>query len=277
VAEYGWPDPQGTARSLVVGDVGESLARLATLLEGGEPQAGSGAWSEVLARAGAAVWKAVDTVLSEETNLSEGAAVRAVTDALPPGTLLAIGNSLPVRHVDLFCIARSGGPAVWSQRGASGIDGVVSGAAGAAHAARRPTLLLVGDLSTRHDLGGFAAAAALDVPFVVVILNNDGGRLFEQLPLAESGVPEELLRFWTTPHGATFEGLASLFRVRYLFVRESGSLADIVRRELKIPGCAVVEVPVPQHGAALQYRAIARAVDLAVASIVHDQWQGFAS
>jgi 2-succinyl-5-enolpyruvyl-6-hydroxy-3-cyclohexene-1-carboxylate synthase len=247
VAPYGWPDPHGTARSVVVADVDETLSALIDLLGRGTAPP-STPWRTYLARANDVAWRVVESVLAEDTLLSEGAAVRAAVHALPGGALLSVGNSLPVRHVDAFVRQGKRGLSVLSQRGASGIDGVVSAAAGAATVTGRPTALLVGDVSALHDLGGFAAASLVDVPLVVVVLNNDGGRIFEQLPLSSLDIGEERLKFWTTPHGGHFGGLADLFPLRYEKPTTAELLKNSVAEATARPGCTVLEVTVPAHG-----------------------------
>ena len=207
--------------------------------------------------------------MSTETALSEGSAVRAIVSAVPEGGLLVVGNSLPVRHVDVFCRARpTSRIGVCSQRGVSGIDGLVSGAAGSARASGKPTVLLLGDVSALHDLGGFATAATVDVPFVVVVLNNDGGRIFEQLPLAETGLGEDQLRFWTTPHGSHFDGLARLFRIEYALATTLHELGSALEMGLSRAGCTVVEVTVPANGARAHHEAVSARVDAAVRPLV---------
>lgn len=262
---HGFPDPANTARTMVVGDVAETLSRLAHRV-GAEPRtARSRVWSEALAGASLAAFGVVDALLSAEQVLSEGTATRAVVAAVPSGGMLGIGNSLPVRHVDAFCRAAPAADlGVWSQRGVAGIDGLVAGAAGAAMASGRPTALLLGDVSALHDIGGFAVAAEVEVPFVVVILDNAGGRIFEQLPFAESGVSEDQFRFWTTPHATRFEGLAECFRVDHTRATTLAELEAQLRRGFGQRGCTIVEVPVPPHGARDQYRDLAAGVDAAV-------------
>jgi 2-succinyl-5-enolpyruvyl-6-hydroxy-3-cyclohexene-1-carboxylate synthase len=246
IAPHGWPDPHGTARSLVIADVDETLLELIASSNGtAKPRATP--WLTQLARANDAAWRIADSVLAS-SGLSEGGAVRAVVDALPEGAVLALGNSLPVRHVDAFVRQGKRGLSVLSQRGASGIDGVVSAAAGAATATGRPTALLIGDVSALHDLGGFAVASSVGVPLVVVVLNNDGGRIFEQLPLSSSDISEERLRFWTTPHGGHFGGLADLFRLRYEKPASIDLLRQAVTRAVLEPRCTVLELQVPPHG-----------------------------
>jgi 2-succinyl-5-enolpyruvyl-6-hydroxy-3-cyclohexene-1-carboxylate synthase len=266
VTAHGWPDPQGTARTVIVADVEAALAELVETVTHARGSRAAPAW---LPNANAAAWRTVNALLAAETTLSEGAAVRAARKALPEGGLLAVGNSLPVRHIDAFCPADAASSAtVWSQRGVSGIDGVVAGAAGAADANGTPAVLIIGDVSALHDLGGFAAAASLAVPFVVVILNNDGGRIFEQLPLADTGVSEERLRFWTTPHGATFDGLARLFRLAYVRTETLEALRAALDAGLARGGCTVIEVPLPPHGSKERYDALGVRIEDAIRAIV---------
>jgi 2-succinyl-5-enolpyruvyl-6-hydroxy-3-cyclohexene-1-carboxylate synthase len=266
---HGFPDPTSTARTVVVADVESTLERLAESAAMQAPLERQRRWATTLSRASAAAFDAVEKMLGRETRVSEGSATRAVVRALPSGGLLAVGNSLPVRHVDAFCrAAPQAAIGVWSQRGVAGIDGLVSGAAGAATASGRPTALLLGDVSALHDIGGFAVAAETDVPFVVVVLNNGGGRIFEQLPFADSGVSDDIFRFWTTPHATHFDGLARCFRLVHTSVTTPADLDRELQRGLARRGCTIVEVPVPPHGARDQYQEIAVRVDEAVGSFV---------
>jgi 2-succinyl-5-enolpyruvyl-6-hydroxy-3-cyclohexene-1-carboxylate synthase len=246
IADYGWPDPHGSAQSIVVANVDETLCAVAREIETHRPSADP-AWSKFLALANDAAWRVVDSVL-HAPDLSEAAAIRAVSSALPAGSWLSLGNSLPVRHADAFIRCAPLGVSVLHQRGTSGIDGVVSATAGAARATGRPTTVVLGDLSALHDVGGFAAAASVETPLVVVVLNNDGGRIFEQLPVASSDIGEDRLRLWTTPHGRSFAPVSDLFRIRYERPETAPSLARAVAEGLARPGSTLIEVRVPPHG-----------------------------
>jgi 2-succinyl-5-enolpyruvyl-6-hydroxy-3-cyclohexene-1-carboxylate synthase len=265
-ARFGWPDPASNATTLVVADVEPALAALAAAL-GSAPDVAS-AWSEGLSRSNAAAWTAVEGVLAHAGGLSEGGVLRTIAEALPAGALLGVGNSLPVRHVDAFCRARpSAEISVWSQRGVSGIDGVVSSAAGAADAAGRPTVLVLGDVSALHDMGGFAVAKDVSVPFVVVVLNNGGGRIFEQLPLAAAGLDPAAERFWTTPHSARFDSLAGVFGVPYAVPDSPETLRTALLAALARPGCTLLEAKVAPHGARDEYARLVTATQAALAGI----------
>ena len=266
LTQGGWPDPSSTARTLLLADPKENLRELLAAV--GDRQAPATPWVSALSRANDAAWSAVDEVVGPEGTLSEGAALRAIVRALPPGALLGVGNSLPVRHADVFSRSRpSADIAVWSQRGVSGIDGVVSGAAGAADASGRPTVLVVGDVSALHDMGGFAVARDVGAPFVVVVLNNGGGRIFEQLPLAAAGLDAAAERYWTTPHQARFDALASTFGIPHAKAGSVATLVAALHDGLRRPGCTLLEATVPDHGAREQYARLLAATDAALVAL----------
>jgi len=130
----------------------------------------------------------------------DAAAAATAVAALPDDSNLFVGNSLPVRHVDQFAQPDLKRIHVFGNRGASGIDGVVSSALGVAAAERsRPMLLLIGDVSFYHDMNGLLAVSKFGLDNVtVVLLNNGGGGVFRRLPIAEEQTRFEGL-FLTPP------------------------------------------------------------------------------
>ncbi len=246
IAPHGWPDPGSRSRHVLVAGVAETAHALAAALAGHPPE--PGAWTASFARADRAAWRAVDRVLAENPLLTEGAVTRATLASVPEGGLFAIGNSLPVRHVDRF--ARTAPAHVLSQRGAAGIDGLVAGAAGAASAANAPVTLLLGDISLLHDLGGLALAQRLRI----VVLHNDGGRIFEELPLAQTG--HDLTPF-TTPHGADLGHAARLFGLRHA---RASTRAELTAALAEPQHGLLIEAIVPPHGAAEELARVRAAV-----------------
>jgi 2-succinyl-5-enolpyruvyl-6-hydroxy-3-cyclohexene-1-carboxylate synthase len=182
--------------------------------------------------------------------------------------LLVVGNSLPIREVDGFVRATDRGVGVVCQRGANGIDGVLSGAAGAAFAAKKPTLLLVGDVSFAHDLAGLQAARRIETPFVVVILDNDGGRIFDQLPigmLADYDRPE-IGDLWRTPPRLDFEHAVRAFGIPYRAPATAPDLDRVLREGLERRGTSIVHVRASPKGTkdgtlAIWHLVIARLID----------------
>ncbi len=250
---FGWQDPQSSATRLLVADL---AATLTALLEALPPSTATtqSAWTRSWQQADAA-WAALLAAELTGDALTEGAVAHEVVAGLPSASLLVLGNSLPIRQVDRFANGRGIDAGVLCQRGASGIDGVLSGAAGAASAAGRPTLLLIGDISLLHDLSGFWCVRQIRTPFAVVVVNNDGGRIFEQLPLASHPVGEGSgFDFWVTPHGCNFDGVAATFALPYFKVQTRRALRQALTAAMTHPGGTLIEAVVPPHSAAEQHR-----------------------
>ncbi|RLB51292.1 MAG: 2-succinyl-5-enolpyruvyl-6-hydroxy-3-cyclohexene-1-carboxylate synthase, partial [Deltaproteobacteria bacterium] len=267
LAPHGWPDPVGDAAEVVVADLGPTVA---ALLERLKPVHRDEAFLSRLEAADAALHGVIEKVLGEEP-FGEAAVANVVVRSLPPGATLAVGNSLPVRELSLVCPGALGDVTVVSQRGVSGIDGLVAGAAGAASAAgafAKPTLLYLGDVSFLHDVGGLMAARGIESPFVVVVSNNDGGRIFEQLPVATADLPRGALELFTTPHGLSFRPAAELYGHRYAEVTDAGALRAAVDRGLSRPGCTVIEAKIPQSSASRELDSLTRGAEEALASLL---------
>lgn len=243
LAPNGWSDPHGTAASVLTCALEPALQMLLRACGDEDASADAAAraeWRRMLAAADRAV---TDALRSRPAQFDEGEAVRVALESMPRGTVLAVGNSLPVREVDTFSSARGQMLTVWSQRGANGIDGLIAGAAGAAAAAERPTALLIGDVSALHDAGGLAVARASTQPLAIVVLDNGGGRIFEQLPLARAGVvPDADWQTWLTPPGVDFAALAAAFGVAYARAADASATGTAVGAALARPGATLVHV-----------------------------------
>ncbi len=256
VSPQGWQDPHGSASSLLFGPVGDALRGLVDALGPGGARA-PGAWARAMAEAARAAEAAVDEGLrSPDGALSEGAAVRALTRRVPPASHLVVGNSLSLRHLDLFGRVTAEGVAVVHQRGANGIDGHVAAAAGVAAAAPgRAVTLLLGDVSFLHDVSALALAREATGPLVALVLQNRGGRIFEFLPLANA-TPAEAMRHALTPHAFDLSHAAALYGVCFRRAATEAELGAALDAAYARPGCTVVEAIVPEHGAFTQYRRV---------------------
>lgn len=250
VSEHGHPDALGRARTLTLGSPERVGAVLAKALAAQEPNAEQRAFGERVSQANERVWQAVARVAASDAALGEPEAVRLALDAVPEGGLVVLGNSLPVRLVDAFVRSAPRRLLVASQRGANGIDGLVAGAAGSALAAGVPALLLLGDVSLAHDLGGLAAARLVGSPLAIVVIDNDGGRIFETLPVAKlwDGAPERA-ELWLTPPKLGFEHAAALFGLPYAAPSTASELSLALREALTRDGATLVHVRVPAHSA----------------------------
>jgi 2-succinyl-5-enolpyruvyl-6-hydroxy-3-cyclohexene-1-carboxylate synthase len=266
VAPHGWPDPAATAEVILRGEPAAVVEAVCDRL-GGSDSDRTASYRAAAAAAQGCVWRQVDEMLSAAGEaLTEGAIARAVVEAVPPEGLLSVGNSLPVRQLDAYVPSSERPLAVLCQRGASGIDGLVSSAAGAARGWSGPVVLYLGDVSFLHDVGGLLAARTVPRPFVVVAVHNDGGRIFEQLPVAQRADLSAAMAHFTTPHGLSLGAIAAAFGHRQRRVDSVPALRDALHDAVRRDGCTVIEAVVPPSGAYAQNSALWSGVERALAT-----------
>jgi 2-succinyl-5-enolpyruvyl-6-hydroxy-3-cyclohexene-1-carboxylate synthase len=253
ICEHDSPDPNGTARMIAQGDLASSLnlmqRELASMAH--QPRSDQRAFAAAILESGRICRTLVSEELACEPDLAEGAAVACIAQTLPSGAQWILGNSLPIRDVDAY-VFEAADVAILSQRGANGIDGLVSGAAGSALGTQRRTLLLLGDVSLLHDLGGLAVASMVRSPLVIAVIDNDGGRIFDQLPVrnlydADSG----LAQFWRTPPGCDLRQAARLFGLRYIAPTTIAELAFAARDAFDTDAATLLHVRVGADSARL--------------------------
>ena len=133
-----------------------------------------------------------------------GSTIRSIVQSLPHNAQLQVGNSLIIRDLDLYCESTQPSISVFANRGVNGIDGQIATAAGMASAApNRPSFLLCGDLTALHDSASFVLAKQYGV--AILVIDNDGGAIFDHLPFAEQSDAFE--RFFTTPQPVLLEDI----------------------------------------------------------------------
>ena len=239
VHPWKWTDAQSGAEAIVHGDPGAFLAALAELEHNGA--GGDGDFAKRFTEADVLAWRAVAEVSAPISGLlTEGSVTRTVAKLVPEGSALVLGNSLPIRDVDAWAPPSAKRLRVFAQRGVSGIDGAVSAAAGSASRLSSETTLLVGDVSFLHDINGLELAAATEGPLVIVVANNRGGKIFEQLPIAAQATAEQL-RYFTTPHDADLAAAAAVHRCGFERAKTVVELDERLQTAYASEGCTVVE------------------------------------
>lgn len=170
---------------------------------------------------------------------------------------LFVGNSMPARLMDMLGDTGKGPSRVMTNRGASGIDGLIATAYGFAQSSDQPTTLLLGDLSALHDLNSLALLGKASRPLVVILLNNDGGSIFRMLPVPTEGALLE--SYYRLPHGLGFEHAAAMFGLAY---RAPTTLAEFERdyRAALQHGVTLIEIRVPSEQVADDLKALGAAI-----------------
>jgi 2-succinyl-5-enolpyruvyl-6-hydroxy-3-cyclohexene-1-carboxylate synthase len=146
---------------------------------------------------------------------------------------------MPIRDVEEFFPALREPPRVLANRGANGIDGTVATAFGVA-ATGASVVLLAGDVTLAHDIGSLLSAPRLGLKLTIVLLNNDGGGIFDFLPVAGVGEPFE--QHIATPTGLDFASVAALYGCGYEQAVDVDGFAGALKRALAGAGTTIIEV-----------------------------------
>ncbi|MGN6815447.1 MAG: 2-succinyl-5-enolpyruvyl-6-hydroxy-3-cyclohexene-1-carboxylic-acid synthase [Solirubrobacterales bacterium] len=205
----GWNEPTKRAAAILRADPTELASGWATRLEGLEgrerpvPERWLGAET--------AAQTALAEALPSSAEISEPALHRALGAAHRNGDLVYTASSMPIRDQETFLAPGDTNALFLSNRGANGIDGLVSSGIGAAHASGRPTTIVTGDLGFLHDIGGLAALRDVETPVRIVVIDNDGGGIFHFLPQQTAMPNDEFEALLGTPRGVDTAKAAALF------------------------------------------------------------------
>jgi isochorismate synthase/2-succinyl-5-enolpyruvyl-6-hydroxy-3-cyclohexene-1-carboxylate synthase/2-succinyl-6-hydroxy-2,4-cyclohexadiene-1-carboxylate synthase/O-succinylbenzoate synthase len=263
VARHPWRHDPGHAITLRMQAAPAALA--AALMAPSAPlqppgaAASQAAYAARLGTLDARLRRAVDEHLEDAEGLTEMAVSRLLSRTLPEGHALFLGNSMPVRDMDMYADVAPGrdapgrdglgggvgvGAAVACNRGASGIDGVVSTASGFAAGLGRPTTLLIGDVSFAHDANGMLLLRERpgQPPLTVVVVNNGGGAIFNFLPVAATLDGSEFGRLFSMPPDVRLAELCRAHRVHHLQARTPRGLALALAEAWRLGRHAVLEV-----------------------------------
>ncbi len=261
--EGAWQDPASILSTSLVVEPAAVLSALTDMLEGSiapDPN-----WL--------ASWRSADELAAEAIlgvlaagGCSEPSVAAELGVLLPEEATLFVASSMPVRDIETFWPVRPDPPRVLCNRGANGIDGTVSSAFGAAAASRDPVVLLIGDVALAYDLSALLAARRLDLKLTIVLINNEGGGIFDFLPVAEVKIARDPTRvmsgsgdslgdqgsemapqdFYTrhiaTPTGLDFAQAAALYGFSHERVADVAGFRAALEQALAAGGSGIIEV-----------------------------------
>ena len=233
-AEGAWHDPDGVVSARIAASPRATLAALTPE----HRDAGEAAWLERWRGADRAATGAIAETLGDE--LSEPRVAAELVAALPAEATLLTAASMPIRDLETFAAAKDGAPRILANRGANGIDGTVATALGAAAAGDGPVVLHIGDVALAYDLTALLSARRLGLDLTIVLVNNDGGGIFDFLPVAREGADFE--QHVATPHGLDFAQAAALFGARHVLAADLATLRAELERAADGVGVTIVEV-----------------------------------
>lgn len=208
--------------------------------------------------------QALSRAITDLPDLFEGRVFTELAELLPAGTLFYVGNSMPVRDMDTFFWPRMHDLRCLGNRGANGIDGVVSSALGAS-AATIPggrTVLVIGDLSFFHDLNGLLAAHLHALNLVIVLIHNDGGGIFSFLP--QAAYPEHFERLFGTPTGLHFRPVVEMYGGTFEHITSWDYFENALQTGLAEGRLHVLEIPTERESNVMMHRQLWQVVDRAL-------------
>jgi 2-succinyl-5-enolpyruvyl-6-hydroxy-3-cyclohexene-1-carboxylate synthase len=254
---FGWYEPSRRAETVVRAEPRGFAADLAASLA----ERGDRSWLDAWVAAAEAAANAIEATLAELESPTEPGVHAALARLYRDGDLVYTASSMPIRDQEAYLPAGPAAARFLANRGANGIDGLISSGIGAAAASGQPTWIVIGDLGLFHDMNGLAALNAARGPIWIVVLNNDGGGIFEFLPQAAAIDREEFEALLGTPSGIEIERVASLHGVPYRRVERLEEL------DAAPPATGIVEICTDRHANVALHHALDGRVGEALAAL----------
>lgn len=202
-------------------------------------------------------------------SLSEGHVFAELAAILPRESVVYSGNSMPVRDLDTFFMKNQRQIRTMANRGANGIDGVVSSALGAS-ASGLPLVLVIGDLSFYHDLNGLLAAKLHRLNMTIVLINNNGGGIFSFLP--QAGHPKHFENLFGTPTDLDFRKAVEMYGGSFCSVKDWQQFRNELEKGYTSKGLNVIEVRTERDENTRLHRMIWEQVSQALSKGLKDEW-----
>ncbi len=261
VNEYGdLHDPSRKTKVILNYSAGAFTAALINLLSEGMFERKKSKWIAEFAKAESISEKVKTSLLKANKKLNEPQIIAWLVKELSPRTNLFIGNSLPIRDFDYFSGTFSKLFNIYCNRGASGIDGIVSTALGVA-SIKKPVALVVGDLSFLHDLNSLLIAKKNNIPIMIIVINNNGGGIFLTLPISKK--TKLLKEYFITPQSLNTKNIVEAFGIKYKLIKSKTDLREKLQN-VKLKEPVVLEIKTNANESAKLRKKIFNAVKVEI-------------
>jgi 2-succinyl-5-enolpyruvyl-6-hydroxy-3-cyclohexene-1-carboxylate synthase len=231
----GWREPSMSASDMLYCDEAVFCNKVGTLIPSASADT---AYLETWLSANEIAQEQLAAV-SKIEELSEGKLFHKLMAMLPEGATLFVGNSMPIRDLDSFFLFNNKKIRVMANRGANGIDGVVSTALGAASVSQ-PCYLVLGDLTFYHDMNGLLAAKLYELNINILLINNNGGGIFSFLPQANE--PKHFEKLFGTPLDIDFRHAVEMYNGKYDLIKDWNHFSQVFNENQSICGLKVMEI-----------------------------------
>ena len=197
-------------------------------------------WLQSFMKAESTALQLKKEIINKSGFANEVRVINEVLEAIPNDSRIMLSNSMPVRDFDYFASNNNKKIILYNNRGASGIDGITSTALGIAASDGKPTVLITGDLAFYYDLNGLLGAKNYNIPLVIVLINNNGGGIFEVLPISSYG--EVFNKYFLTPHNLEFKNFVKAYGGNYINVKSWNDFRKSFKLAFKQKQFSVLEI-----------------------------------
>ena len=241
INEYGdWFDPSERAKAAYAFDPTAFCKTLNRMLDNSGFSRVDKSWLIKIKNAEDKTANLKRVIIDQSEFACEGRIIEEVLKVAPDGCNIMLSNSMPVRDFDYFASNNNKTIKVYNNRGASGIDGIISTALGISAASKNHTILLIGDLAFYYDLNSLLFAQKYKTSLTIVLINNSGGGIFEILPISNYG--KIFKEYFITPHKLNFAKLVDAYEGKYFSASSWEQFKKLLTRATKVKDLTVLEV-----------------------------------
>lgn len=241
INEYGdWFDPSNKSIGAFVCRPEVFCSKIIKMLENGGHKNIESQWLNNFIDADKHAGELKERIIGKSPFTSESRLINELLELLPKNSNLMVSNSMPIRDLDNFSSVTKKKINLFFNRGASGIDGIISTALGIAAASKKPTILLTGDLAFYYDMTSLLSAKRYNLPLIIVLINNNGGGIFEILPVSNYG--KVFKEYFVASHNLEFAPFVKGFGGNYYNIKSITSFKKNFKKALSEKSFTVLEL-----------------------------------